>query len=222
MGRVTRVRAAALAGACVVIDLALFAHRPGRALVQTEDQTGLVVAAAAWIAWVLTAYLVTGVGVSAATYLRHRGGWTTVVDSATPQALRRVVERAVGASAAAVVVALIPAAAYADGAPPAPAVATGSPLDWPGLAAPAPSVALVSPAPRRASSLPRDELIVRPGDCLWSLTARRLGPGASPNAIAAAWPRLYAANRAAIGADPNLIHPGQRLVAPAPDERTTR
>ena len=63
---------------------------------------------------------------------------------------------------------------------------------------------------------------MRPGDSLWSLTARQLGPGATSTQIAAAWPRLYAANRAAIGNNPDLIHPGQRLVPPAPDERTSR
>jgi nucleoid-associated protein YgaU len=100
-------------------------------------------------------------------------------------------------------------------------VATASPLDWPGLAAPLPSpaIALVSPPSRRLSAS-RDELVVRPGDSLWSLTARRLGPGTTSTQIAATWPRLYAANRAAIGDNPDLIHPGQRLVPPAPDERT--
>jgi resuscitation-promoting factor RpfA len=62
---------------------------------------------------------------------------------------------------------------------------------------------------------------VRAGDSLWSLTARDLGTQATPAQVAAGWPRLYAANRRAIGADPNLIHPGQRLVPPT-SEGTSR
>lgn len=55
---------------------------------------------------------------------------------------------------------------------------------------------------------------VRPGDCLWSIAGRHLGPQATDAEIAAAWPSWYAANRDVIGADPNLLHPGQKLVAP--------
>jgi nucleoid-associated protein YgaU len=55
---------------------------------------------------------------------------------------------------------------------------------------------------------------VRPGDSLWLITAHRLGPAADPTTIAATWPRWYAANRAVIGPDPNLILPGQELTSP--------
>lgn len=58
---------------------------------------------------------------------------------------------------------------------------------------------------------------VRPGDSLWLIAARRLGPSAGAADIAAAWPRWYAANRALIGPDPALIHPGQVLYAPTVD-----
>ena len=42
-----------------------------------------------------------------------------------------------------------------------------------------------------------------------------LGPTATDAEIADAWPLWYAANRAVIGADPNLLQPGQQLVVPA-------
>jgi nucleoid-associated protein YgaU len=58
---------------------------------------------------------------------------------------------------------------------------------------------------------------VQPGDSLWLIAARRLGPDASDEQIAANWPRWYAANRAAIGDDPSLIEPGQVLHAPPSD-----
>lgn len=55
---------------------------------------------------------------------------------------------------------------------------------------------------------------VGPGDCLWSIAGRHLGPQATDAEIAAAWPRWYVTNREVIGADPNLLHPGQQLMAP--------
>lgn len=55
---------------------------------------------------------------------------------------------------------------------------------------------------------------VRPGDSLWSLSADRLGPYASDVDIAMDWPRLYQANRDVIGANPNLLRPGQVLRLP--------
>ncbi len=56
---------------------------------------------------------------------------------------------------------------------------------------------------------------VRQGDSLWAIAAAHLPEGASDSAVADAWPQWYAANRDVIGADPDLIHPGQVLVVPA-------
>jgi nucleoid-associated protein YgaU len=61
---------------------------------------------------------------------------------------------------------------------------------------------------------------VRPGDTLWVIAGRHLGPGATARQIAAAWPRWWSANRHTVGADPNVIHPGQRLIAPGSDHLT--
>jgi hypothetical protein len=232
MNSASRVRAVLLAAGASLALVELAAHRPGHGPLPPDDPAALVVAAAAWVAWALAAYLLAGVGVSAADHLRvRRPGNDSRLAGFTPRAVRRLVEAAVGASATAVVVSIVPAAAYADGAPPAPpppaaTIAATSPLDWPGLTtAPAPPgappVGLVSAAPKRLP-VAHHELVVRPGDSLWSLTVRRLGPGATATQVAAEWPRLYAANRAAIGSDPDLIHPGQRLVPPAHDARTTR
>ncbi|WP_159625683.1 LysM peptidoglycan-binding domain-containing protein [Actinomyces sp. zg296] len=57
-------------------------------------------------------------------------------------------------------------------------------------------------------------LVVEPGQSLWSISAARLGPQASAADIARAWPLLYRANEGAIGSEPGLIHPGQRLTVP--------
>jgi nucleoid-associated protein YgaU len=71
-----------------------------------------------------------------------------------------------------------------------------------------------TPAPR---TLPADDaVVVVRGDTLWDIAARALGAGATPERIAAEWPRWYAANRAVVGADPDRVLPGQRLVPPVP------
>jgi hypothetical protein len=71
------------------------------------------------------------------------------------------------------------------------------------------------PAPSRAV------VVVRPGDSLWSIAAGALGPRPTNARVALAWPRWWSTNRAVIGPDPDLILPGQRLLAPA-DETAWR
>ncbi len=60
--------------------------------------------------------------------------------------------------------------------------------------------------------------VVEPGDSLWRIAQRALvdqqsGEPTSAD-IARFWPRIYDANRSLIGADPNLIFPGQHLEIP--------
>ncbi len=76
-----------------------------------------------------------------------------------------------------------------------------------------PSTDLLARPPRAVA--PEDEVVVHRGDTLWSIAARRLGPAASDAEVAAAWPRWYAANRAVVGPDPDLVLPGQRLRVPS-------
>jgi LysM repeat protein len=58
--------------------------------------------------------------------------------------------------------------------------------------------------------------VVRAGDTLWDIAATHLGGGADGDRIAAHWHRIYRLNRAVIGTDPDLIHPGQQLRLPVP------
>jgi hypothetical protein len=68
------------------------------------------------------------------------------------------------------------------------------------------------PLPERAvAPRPRPTVVVAPGDSLWAIAARTLGPGASDRDVEARWRRLYDLNRDLIGPDPDLIHPAQRL-----------
>lgn len=57
-------------------------------------------------------------------------------------------------------------------------------------------------------------VLVRPGDSLWRISCRQVGPRASQTAIARHVADLYDANRRTIGNDPDLIYPGQLLTPP--------
>lgn len=57
---------------------------------------------------------------------------------------------------------------------------------------------------------------VSPGDTLWAIAQGLLPAGASDAQVAAATRLLHAVNRAVIGADPDLIQPGQQLRLPPP------
>lgn len=58
-------------------------------------------------------------------------------------------------------------------------------------------------------------VVVKPGGSLWLIAAQRLGPSATEEQIAVSWPYWYRANRRLIGRDPNLLRPGERLIAPS-------
>lgn len=80
-----------------------------------------------------------------------------------------------------------------------------------------PPVAAGLPFPARAVDLPsptQEVAVVGPGDSLWAITRRHLPATARDAEIARSWPELYARNRAVVGDDPSLIHPGQHLVLP--------
>jgi hypothetical protein len=64
-----------------------------------------------------------------------------------------------------------------------------------------------------AADGPREVVVVR-GDSLWSIAARHLPDGASDAQVADAVQRWYAANVGVVGNDPDLVRPGQVLVAP--------
>jgi hypothetical protein len=93
--------------------------------------------------------------------------------------------------------------------------ATVERLEAPSPAAPAaPAAAEPRPAPAPRPVTPGRSYVVQRGDCLWSIAARILGSDATAPAIDAGWRRIYAANRVAIGDNPNLIHIGLTLELP--------
>lgn len=209
-----------LAWACPLGSLAAGLRSPQA----TVDRLGVdaavtaVAGAACWAAlgWLVVACL----AVLCATAPGRCGRLGRALSERTvPPALRRLLGVALG-------VALVTSA----GAGPALAGARASArpagvvldLDWPvpvsagGAGGPVDSrsaPARHSPRPLRRSAA---DVTVRPGDSLWSISREQLPAGAGNQAVAASWPRWYAANRSVIGADPNRLFPGQRLRPPSP------
>jgi hypothetical protein len=55
---------------------------------------------------------------------------------------------------------------------------------------------------------------VRPGQSLWSISAGLLPANATDALVTTTWHRLYRANVARVGPDPDLVRPGMRLAVP--------
>jgi hypothetical protein len=72
---------------------------------------------------------------------------------------------------------------------------------------------------RPAASEPPVRLMVYPGDSLWSISQRHLGPQASPQQIANEVERIFELNRDRIGENPSMLMPGEELLlAPSVSE----
>jgi hypothetical protein len=97
-----------------------------------------------------------------------------------------------------------PGPGRADG----PAIAALDGLPLPDRVAGAP----VTTAPHRRGG---PAVVVQPGDSLWRIARRMLPADAPDSTVAAVVETLHAHNRRTIGADPDLIRPGQRLGVPA-------
>jgi len=187
------------------------------------DPTADVVRVATWFAAALALWLAVGVGAALAAHLRGRAATLArLVLAGYPPALRRLVTLTAGAVLG--VGAMAPAGLADDRPVRPPVVATATPpvepLDWP--------TANTSrqPTPRSDAGRP---VLVRTGDTLWSIAAAALSRGGrTPDAtvVSASWPRWWAANRATVGADPNVISPGTVLIPPPHDalqnERSSR
>jgi nucleoid-associated protein YgaU len=101
-----------------------------------------------------------------------------------------------------------------------PASATPAPLTQSGrgqLGLPVPARPTGSP-----DVLPHPRVEVRPGDSLWRISTHHLHGTFSDQDVVRLVARTYRANRTVIGADPDLIRPGQQLRIPRqhPTHRT--
>ena len=220
-GRTLLVWLAATAVAALIGLALLPAARPTGAgftdwLVAGSAVTGT--AATGWL-WVLVTLVVTDA-------LRGRPVRPTV-----PAVVRRVVLGACGLTLAGGLTALAVPAHADRPAPPASgsghgtsALLVGLPLpdrttgstQW--IATVATAEGAERPARRRAQRPAQRPapggVTVAPGDTLWSLAEESLPVDATVEDVERRWRQIYAANRGAVGADPDLIRPGQRLLLP--------
>lgn len=217
------------------------------------DQAAPLVALLALVAWLLAAWLLLVLAVTAGGHLPGAAGrgLAAVARRLAPATVRRAVEVALGLTVAVGALGASPAmAAPAPGlslsgaasgqvsapdldwgspapessagghatsadAPGVPGGATPAAQDLDGAAQAFPSADPV-PAPPAAPADPA--VVVEPGDSLWVLAERDLaarGASTSDAAVAQAWPTWWAANRDAVGDDPDLLQPGTRLTPPA-------
>jgi nucleoid-associated protein YgaU len=105
-------------------------------------------------------------------------------------------------------------------APPGSAAAAARPAAPPAAAAgTAPGTAPGTPSEvRREAARPGPgdgSVVVHRGDTLWDIAARWLGGSPTDAEVLAATLRWHEANRAVVGADPDLLLPGQVLSPPA-------
>ena len=96
-------------------------------------------------------------------------------------------------------------------AAPSPAAPGGPAAD--GVGKPSQAHASAGGTPSRPGA-PTTRHVVTVGESLWAIAADHLPESATDAEIAATWPQWYRANAAVIGADPDLIRPGQLLQAP--------
>jgi hypothetical protein len=213
-----------------------------RAVGAAADATAPVVALLALCAWLLAGWLALTLLLALLTRAPGTAGrlGRAAARRVAPAAVRRAVEVALGLG---VTVGAFGAAGPAVAAPEAhpPAVSQDAhrsldrggssavpDLDWPAPAEPAGpepgasgrSAAEVrgAPAPVPATAVGPEPVVVRPGDSLWRLAerdlTRRAGAPPSTAQTAAAWPAWWAANREAVGDDPDLLRPGTVLRPP--------
>jgi len=167
------------------------------------------------LVWLAAVWLALGLGAASAARLPGVAGRAgrLLAGRLLPRAVLSLVSGSAGVG-----LLLAPVAAAAPTPSPSPAwpVTSTSAPAWPTTGTPAMPPKTGRPhdahAPARTGG---DPVTVRRGDSLWTIARTRLGTTATPARIAREWPRWFAANRSVIGADPDLLHPGQVLRPPA-------
>jgi hypothetical protein len=180
----------------------------------------VVLAWAAALAWLIWAWGLLGLGLTAATAVPGLLGATAraLVRLVLPAGARRAAAVALGIGlgmglGAPVLAGAAPLQAVAASAPDWPAARNAPLPDWP-------SAVPADPAPDWPAPAAGDHVVVR-GDCLWDIAATRLtAETARPptgHEIAAAVQAWWTANASVIGPDPDLLLPGQVLHPPGRD-----
>ncbi|QSF58638.1 LysM peptidoglycan-binding domain-containing protein [Nocardioides sp. zg-1228] len=164
-----------------------------------------------------------------ATALAAALAWLWVVTSVTVAALARGSVPTGGGAVRRLVLAACGVAVVAGGALPAQAAAGDGAEVLAGLRLPeravTPAVVARSGAHRAAPAatsragrpVGEEDYVVRAGDSLWSIARAHPAPGSDTETR---WRAIWHHNRAVVGDDPDLIHPGQALRLPASHPQT--
>jgi nucleoid-associated protein YgaU len=214
-----------------------------QALVDVAGVDALLVPVAAAAGWACWAWGVVGLALTALSALPGAAGRTAdlLLVLLVPAAARRLAAVAVGLSLGAGAPLLVPStapstasttvalttAAAGDQLPAGPTDVAGAvdpAADWPsrtGAGAPADSGPPDWPGHPGASTHTTGDHVVLRGDCLWEIAAdwlagQRPGTPISDADTLAAVHAWWAANEEVIGADPDVLLPGQVLSAPPP------
>lgn len=203
----------AVAGVLAPPDIDVLADAPA-----TVDD---VIGAAATLAiWALLGWVATSLVLSVLAAVPDVCGPVVVrcAEVVAPRLVRRLIAVAVGLAVAGGAAPAL--AATSRGPAPVPAAIASVPTNNLSPVANTTGAAVLAggdhaPIPSLDRPAPSAVVVVAPGDCLWSIAARHLGPTATTSDIATEWRRWYDVNRLVIGSDPDLILPGQRLTSPA-------
>jgi hypothetical protein len=179
-------------------------------VVTTAAAEDLVLATAGLLAWLAWGWGALGLLLTAASGAPGALGWVAdrIARRLVPAGLRSAMAVALGVGLGMA----SPAMAAAPPAGVATAAAEAVP-DWP-AGEPAPP-----PVPEWPRANQDERHVVAAGDCLWLIAAQRLtdaSGSAPPDAdVARAVDEWWRVNHGVIGADPDLIHPGQVLRPPS-------
>ena len=193
------------------------------------DPVAVVIAVLAVMAETLVGYLLVLLILQSLSLLPGSIGQLTgrVVLLASPRMLRRLLDLFVGgALLAQATLATMPESSPGRGPRAIQQMSVSAPMAarlGPAGARPTPG-RLAAPLPPwlgGGPSNPASGYTVEEGDTLWDIAASHLAPAErSLPTVHRYWQRIYRVNRAVIGGDPDLIHPGTRLhVPPSGDGR---
>jgi len=189
-----------IAGARLLLEATASLRHPAE-----PEYDALLLALAAWVLIGCTAWAVL-IGVATVVETTSAGRLPAMAWVGCPRSLRRLLLAGLGVALVGAGPLQSSATASAEAPLPVPTRPVGT------VKAGAPSADI------RAGT--RRELVVRPGDSLWRIAEQRLHASASADEVAALVHRLHHRNRGVIGADPDLIRPGQRLAVPPRPHRS--
>jgi nucleoid-associated protein YgaU len=209
---ITAVLAVAHLTRASVVELSHLAESGDAARVLTLDRLVGDLAAVLLLAAVTGLAVVSGLAMTATLAAARAPAVASVCARVTPPSSRRIMAAVLGLGLAAP--GLLEGSALADGPGHAAVCGVARHHDGRGLAGlelpDLPSSPVASTGPADSAR----QVVVQDGDSLWRIAGRLLPPNAPAADVSTLTWRIYSLNRAAIGDDPDLIHPALTLFTP--------